>query len=73
MATAHGVIAKECTNKGRTLLIDLNMVERTRDELYRQYEAEVDLYERFGTTNIISFDEWLDIKRYCKNETKAGI
>ncbi len=49
------------------------MVERTRDELYRQYEAEVDLYERFGATNIISFDEWLDIKGYCKNETRAGI
>lgn len=49
------------------------MVEKTIAELYRQYEAEVDLFERFGATNIISFDEWLDIKGYCKNETKAGI
>ena len=27
MATAHGVIAQECTNKGRTLLFDLDMAK----------------------------------------------
>lgn len=46
------------------------MVEKTRDELYRQYEAEVDLYERFRATNIISllakwyFDLYIDGRNY---------
>jgi len=48
-------------------------MERTRDELWHQYQAEVATLERFGQRNIISFDEWLEIKGYCKNETRAGI
>ena len=38
-----------------------------------QYQAEVATLERFGQRNVISFDEWLVIKGYCKNETRAGI
>jgi hypothetical protein len=48
-------------------------MERTRDELWYHYKAEVATLERFGQKNVISFDEWLDIKGYYKNETKAGI
>lgn len=44
-----------------------------RKELWYQYTAEVASFERFGQKNIITFDEWLDIKGYNKNETKAGI
>ena len=48
-------------------------MERTRTELWYQYQAEVATLERFGQSNVISFDEWLIIKGYCKNETRAGI
>lgn len=45
----------------------------TRDELWHHYQAEVATLERFRQKNVISFDEWLDIKGYYKNETRAGI
>lgn len=48
-------------------------MNRTRNELWGQYKTEVATLERFGQKNIISFDEWLDIKGYYKNETRAGI
>ena len=48
-------------------------MERTRNELWYQYQSEVATLERFGQSNVISFDEWLNIKGYCKNETRAGI
>lgn len=48
-------------------------MERTRDELWCQYKAEVATLERFGQKNVITFDEWLDIKGYCRNETRTGI
>ena len=48
-------------------------MKRTREELWYQYQAEVESLERFGQKNVISFDEWLDIKGYYKNETRAWI
>jgi len=48
-------------------------IKRTREELWYQYQAEVATLESFGQRNAISFDEWLVIKGYCKNETRAGI
>lgn len=51
---------------------DLDM-DKMRDELWYQYQAEVATLERFGQRNVISFDEWLVIKGYCKNETRAGL
>lgn len=39
MATDHGVIAQECTNKGRTLFIDLDMAHYINAE---QLKAELD-------------------------------
>ena len=56
----------------RALFINLDM-KRRREELWYQYQAEVESLERFGQKNVISFDEWLAIKGYCKNETRAGI
>lgn len=48
-------------------------MERTADELWHQYQTEVDMLERFGQKNVISFEEWLDIKGFCKNETRTSI
>ena len=48
-------------------------MERKRDELWYQYQAEVAAFERFGQKNVITFEEWLDIKGFYKNETRAGI
>lgn len=48
-------------------------MEKTRNELWHQYQAEVATLERFGQKNVITFEEWLVIKGYCKNETSAGI
>jgi len=48
-------------------------MERTKDELWNQYQVEVASLERFGQSNVISFDEWLDIKGYCKNEIRTEV
>jgi hypothetical protein len=48
-------------------------MKQLRDELWYHYQSEVSMLERFGQKNVISFDEWLDIKGYCKNETRTGI
>ena len=48
-------------------------MENTRAELWSRYQEEVAILERFGQKNVISFDEWLDIKGYCKNKTRTGI
>ena len=48
-------------------------MEPLRSELWYQYQAEVASLERFGQKNVISFDEWLSIKGYYKNETRANI
>ena len=32
------------------------------EKLYEQYLAEVASFEKYGSTNIISFEEWLEIK-----------
>lgn len=34
----------------------------TKEEAYTQYEYEVALFEQWGDTNNITFDEWLQIK-----------
>lgn len=46
------------------------MVERTGDELWYEYQAEVATPEGFQE-NPISFEEWLAMKGYCKTELKA--
>ena len=33
-----------------------------RQKAINQYHTEVALYEQYGACNIITFDEWLDIK-----------
>lgn len=52
-ATDHGVIAQECTNKGRTLLFDLDMAkEVTKETAMRIYN----LYSQIDTTEKIIAD-----------------
>lgn len=34
----------------------------TKEQAYNQYQFEVALFEQYGTKNIISFEEWLEIK-----------
>lgn len=36
----------------------------TREKLYQQYLYEVSSYEKYGSKNSISFDDWLSIKGY---------
>ena len=31
----------------------------TQEELYQQYLDEVSLFERYGSKNVITFDEWI--------------
>lgn len=38
------------------------MSNKDRKKLYEQYLAEVASFEKYGTTNVISFEEWLEIK-----------
>ena len=33
-----------------------------REEAYRQYLNEVSAFEKYGGLNVISFEEWLNIK-----------
>ena len=39
----------------------------TQEELYQQYLYEVSLFERYGSKNIITFDEWKYIKSTIEN------
>ena len=41
-----------------------------KNELYKQYQYEVALFEQYGSKNIITFDEWLKIKNYDKGTVK---
>lgn len=34
----------------------------TKEQAYNKYQFEVALFEQYGTKNIISFEEWLEIK-----------
>jgi len=34
----------------------------TRTEALEQYYMEVALFEQYGSSNIVTFDEWLEIK-----------
>ena len=38
------------------------MKKMTRESAYRQYLNEVSAFEKYGSLNIISFEDWLDIK-----------
>lgn len=40
----------------------------TREKLYQQYLYEVSSYEKYGSKNSISFDDWLDIKGIVNTE-----
>lgn len=42
----------------------------TAAEAYAQYEFEVALFEQWGTTNVITFEEWLKIKGITIKEDK---
>lgn len=37
-------------------------LDKERERLENQYLYEKSLYERFGTTSVINFEEWLEIK-----------
>ena len=37
-------------------------LDKERERLNNQYLYEKSLYERFGTTSVINFEEWLEIK-----------
>lgn len=37
-------------------------LDKERERLKNQYLYEKSLYERFGTTSVINFEEWLEIK-----------
>jgi len=39
-----------------------------RQEAMNQYHIEVALYEQYGACNIITFEEWLDIKGIQLND-----
>lgn len=47
-------------------------MERTRDLLWYDYLSETTTPEGYQE-NPISFEEWLNMKGYCKNETRAEI
>ena len=40
----------------------------TKEQAYKQYEQEVAWYEQWGATNVINFEEWLEIKGITINE-----
>lgn len=40
----------------------------TKEQAYKQYEQEVTLFEQWGATNVINFEEWLKIKGITINE-----
>ena len=37
-------------------------LDKERERMENQYLYEKSLYERFGTTSVINFEEWLEIK-----------
>ena len=39
----------------------------THEELYHQYLYEVSLFEKYGSKNVITFDEWKRIKSTMEN------
>lgn len=39
-----------------------NAYENCKDDLFQQYLAEVAQFEKYGSTNVISYGEWLEIK-----------
>lgn len=39
----------------------------TQEELYQQYLDEVSSFERYGSKNIITFDEWKYLKSTIEN------
>ena len=39
----------------------------TQKELYQQYLYEVSLFERYGSKNVITFDEWKWLKSTMEN------
>ena len=39
----------------------------TQEELYQQYLDEVSSFERYGSKNVITFDEWKWIKSTMDN------
>lgn len=43
------------------------------EEYYKQYLYEKALYERFGSTSVITFEEWLDIKKINCNQSTLKI
>lgn len=43
-----------------------NAYENCKDDLFKQYLTEVALFEQYGSTNIISYGEWLEIKNKVK-------
>lgn len=40
----------------------------TREEALNQYYYEVALFEQWGAINIITFEEWLDVKGIKLNQ-----
>ena len=52
--------------------------DMTQEELYQQYLDEVHSFERYGSKNVITFDEWKWIKstrdntrNVCKSELNS--
>lgn len=43
------------------------------EKYYQQYLYEKTLYERFGSTTVITFEEWLDIKKINYNQSTLKI
>lgn len=41
------------------------------DKLYEQYLYEVSLFEKYGSKNVITFDEWKWIKSAMENTQPA--
>lgn len=44
----------------------------THEELYQQYLDEVSLFERYGSKNVITFDEWKLLKSIMENAHPAS-
>ena len=45
-------------------------LDKDRERLENQYLSEKSLYEGFGTQSIITFEEWLEIKKIYNYERK---
>ncbi len=44
-----------------------------RESAYRQYLNEVSTFEKYGSLNVISFEDWLSIKGIVIDETRDEI